>query len=188
MSRCKYDNFHMPPHERSCFCRQKIIINHYFRIVGILRVHFVNAIPEICRLFSIIGVDEDFCPRSYWWWLAYENEYLREPKIKTIDYYRAGFEKTKRNQTSTISNLVAVATVTRTLVAVIVVFNRGNPTRASRLNLACMTAEATIQPQWVYWLSGSIFCRPIGLLRPEFYLPCGLGDTHVLITVVVKVE
>ena len=46
-------------------------------------------------------------------------------------------------------------------------FYRGNPTRASRLNLACTTAEATIRPQWVYWLSGSIFCRPSGLQRPS---------------------
>ena len=29
------------------------------------------------------------------------------------------------------------------VVVVVVVFNRGNPTRASRLNLACVTAEAT---------------------------------------------
>ena len=64
---------------------------------------------------------------------------------------------------------------------VVVVFNRGNPTRASRLNLACTTAEATIRPQWVYWLSGSIFCRPSRLLRPcgPIHFPYGLGTRYV---------
>ena len=60
-----------------------------------------------------------------------------------------------------------------------VVINRGNPTRASRLNLACMTAEATIRPQWVYWLSGSIFCRPSRLLRPNSICHMGSETRYV---------
>ena len=72
------------------------------------------------------------------------------------------------------------------VVVVAVVFNRGNPTPASRLNLACTMAEATIRPQWVYWLSGSIFCRPSRLLRPSSISHMGSETRYVYVYVYVK--
>ena len=64
----------------------------------------------------------------------------------------------------------------------IVIFNRGNPTRASRLNLACMTAEATFRPQWAYWINGSIFCRSSRLLRLNSISHMGSEIRYVLNT------
>ena len=60
--------------------------------------------------------------------------------------------------------MVVVVVVVVVDVIFLVVVNRGNLTRALRLNLAYMIAEAIIRPQCEL-AHRSIFCRPSRLLR-----------------------